>query len=198
MIMSSRVTSSRTRSSARTRRSTTTSGSLRRTGVSRTSRGSTAKSCSSLSSVGSSGTSPRLRPLERRVRNRISVRVVGRESERAVDPRLQLFGEDVLEPVGLVVDVLDVEPERLGEVELEQPVVTDHLDGDPLPGRCQANALVARVVDELEGRELLDHLAGRACGDSLLAREGRDRNARFALLELVDRLQVVLDRVGER
>ena len=66
------------------------------------------------------------------------MRVVGRVAERAVDPRLELLRDRVLEPVGLVVDVVDVHAERLGEVELEQPVVADHLERDPLAGAASA------------------------------------------------------------
>ena len=40
------------------------------------------------------------------------MRVVRRVAERAVDPRLELFGEHVLEAVGLGVDVVDVQAER--------------------------------------------------------------------------------------
>jgi hypothetical protein len=40
------------------------------------------------------------------------VGVVRREAERAVDPGLELLRQDVLEPVGLVVDVVDVDAER--------------------------------------------------------------------------------------
>ena len=47
------------------------------------------------------------RPLEVRVRDRVAVRIVRREAERAVDPRLELLRDHVLEPVGLVVDVVD-------------------------------------------------------------------------------------------
>ena len=60
------------------------------------------------------------------------MRVVRRVAERAVDPLLELLRDHVLEPVGLVVDVVDVEAERLRQVELEQPVVADHLERDPL------------------------------------------------------------------
>src|SRR3954471_12902090 len=98
-------------------------------------------------------TGPRLRPLERRVRNRVAVGIVGWKPEGAVDPRLQLLRENVLEPVGLVMDIVDGQTERLGEVELEQSVVTDHLDRDPLARGREADALVGRVVDELERRE---------------------------------------------
>jgi len=37
------------------------------------------------------------------------VRIVGRKAQRLVDPFLQLFRDDVFEPFGLVVDVLDVQ-----------------------------------------------------------------------------------------
>ena len=60
------------------------------------------------------------------------MRVVRRVAERLVDPGLELLGEDVLEPVGLGVHLVDGDPERLGEVELEQPVVADHLERHPL------------------------------------------------------------------
>ena len=53
------------------------------------------------------------RPLEVRVRDRVAVRVVRREAELLVDPRLELLREDVLEPVGLVVHLVDVDAERL-------------------------------------------------------------------------------------
>ena len=61
------------------------------------------------------------------------MRVVRRVAERAVDPGLELFGEDVLEPVGLRMDGLDRDPERLRQVELEQPVMADDLQRDSLP-----------------------------------------------------------------
>src|SRR5690242_5268317 len=200
--MSSRATSSRTRSNARTRRSTTTRASRGRTAAPRTPGRSSARSCSSRSSAGFSAASsylpgPRLRPLKRGVRDRVTVRIVSGEAERPVDSRLQLLGEDVLEPVGFVMDVVDVKTEGLGQIELEQAVVADDLDRDALTGGCQADALVRSVVDELERGELLDHLARRGCCDPLLAGQRRDRDARIALLKLVDRLQVVLDRVGQ-
>ena len=64
------------------------------------------------------------------------MRVVRREAERPVDPRLELLRDDVLEPVGLVVDVVDVQAERLREVQLEQAVVADHLERDALARRA--------------------------------------------------------------
>src|SRR6266540_4647373 len=59
-------------------------------------------------------------PFEVGVRDRVAVRVMRGEAERAVDPGFELLGEDVLEPVGFVVDGVDVQAERLRQIELEQ------------------------------------------------------------------------------
>jgi hypothetical protein len=75
------------------------------------------------------------------------MRIVRREAERTVDPRLELLGDHVLEPVCLVVDVVDVHAERLGEVELEQPVVADHLDRHPLTRLRQARTAVGLMIE---------------------------------------------------
>ena len=66
------------------------------------------------------------------------MRVVRRKAERLVDTRLELLRDRMLQPVGLVVHVRDVDAERLGEVELEQPVVPDHFDGDALSEELEA------------------------------------------------------------
>jgi hypothetical protein len=123
---------------------------------------------------------------------------VRRIAERLVDPRLELLGEDVLEPVRLVVHLVDVDPERLGEVQLEQPVVPDHLEGDALSLGGQRNAPIGRVDDERERRELLHHRAGRRRGDTHSAGERGRRDPLARLPELVDLAEVVLDRVAER
>src|SRR5690348_7108818 len=95
------------------------------------------------------------RPFQICIRNRIAVRIVRGEAERAVDPGLQLLRKDVLEPVGLVVDVVDVHVERLGKVELEQPVVADDLEGNPFAGGRQRAAAVRGVLGEPERGQLL-------------------------------------------
>ena len=84
------------------------------------------------------------------IRDRIAVRVVRRISERVVDPRLELLGQRVLEAVGLGVHLVEAEAERLREVLLEQPVVPDHLERDPLAGRRQLDAAVRRVLRETQ------------------------------------------------
>ena len=88
---------------------------------------------------GVGGLAPRLlRATEVGVRDRVAVRIVGREAERPVDALLELLRERVLEPVGLVVHLVHLQAERLREVELEQPVMADHLDATRSPAAVSA------------------------------------------------------------
>ena len=61
------------------------------------------------------------------------MRIVRREAERPVDAGLQLFRDHILEPVGLVVDGVEMQAERLRQVQLEQPMMADHFERDPFP-----------------------------------------------------------------
>src|SRR5262245_27974321 len=139
------------RSRRGTPRSRTTASCPRTTASAGASGRSAARSCSAHSSGSSSVT----RPLEVRIGDRIPVRIVSRKAERAVDACLELLGDDMLETVGLVVDVFDVQPERLGQVELEQPVVADHLDRDALPRLRETRTPVGLVIEQAERAELL-------------------------------------------
>jgi hypothetical protein len=85
------------------------------------------------------------------------VGVAGREAERAVDARLELVGEVVLEPFRLLVHLIPREAERLHEVELEQPGVAHNLERHALAGGGERGAVVALLDDQPEGRELLQH-----------------------------------------
>ena len=76
--------------------------------------------------------------------------IVRRESERLVDSLLQLLRQDVLEPFGFVVHLIHVHAERLREIELQQPVVADHLERDPLTGRSELDAVVGLVGGQFE------------------------------------------------
>ena len=66
--------------------------------------------------------------LEVRGRDRVAVRVVGRVAELRRDQLRELRGDGVLEHLGLLVDAVPRHAERLGQVELEQAVVADHLE----------------------------------------------------------------------
>jgi hypothetical protein len=94
-------------------------------------------------------------------RNRITVRVVTRIPEKLVDLRLDPVGEMVLEEFGFGVHLVPAEPERLGQVELEEAMVTDDLECDTLAGRRERGAAVGLVLDEIEAEELLEHARHR-------------------------------------
>ena len=128
------------------------------------------------------------------------MRVVCRIAERLVDSLLELHGDHVLEAVGLVVDVVDVEPEGVCQVQLEQAMVADHLERHLGARRCEAraSAAVGLVLEQVEHGELLEHHGRRGRRHALVVRDGGDGRATACLLELVDALEVVLDRLGER
>ena len=69
-------------------------------------------------------------------------------AELGGDQLLQLLGDVVLEHLGLLVDAVPGHPEHLGQKELEQAVVADHLQGDLLPAPGEANAVVGGVLDQ--------------------------------------------------
>src|SRR5207244_3952745 len=68
----------------------------------------------------------------------------------------------------------------------------------PLARVGEPRTAVRLVLQQVERGELLHHRGRRRRGHALVARDGRDRDAAARLLELVDPLQVVLDRVGQR
>jgi hypothetical protein len=103
----------------------------------------------------------------------------------------------VLEPVALGVDGVEPELERFGQVELEQPVVTEHLERDSLAGWREPYATVELVVGEPERGELLRHSGRRGGSDSHAACEHRRFHRSVLGLELVDLAQVVLRRRAE-
>ena len=133
-----------------------------------------------------------------RIRNRVAVRVVRREAERLVDPRLELLGQDVLEPVGFRVHGVYSYPERLGEVLLEEAMVADDLERDLLPALGELDATVRRMIRESEDGELLQHRGRRRRSDRHALRDRRRGRPLAAYLKLVDLLQVVLDRLAQR
>ena len=129
-------------------------------------------------------------------RDRVAVRIALGEAERSVDARLDLLGEVVLEAIRLGVHLVPAEPERLHQVELEQPVVADDLERDPLARRRQRGAVVALVLDQPERREPLEHAGRGRRADAELVRDRR-RGRRAVAAELPDRFEVVLGRFRE-
>ena len=131
-------------------------------------------------------------------RDRIAVRVARRVAELGGDQVLELLGEHVLEHLGLGVHAIPRDPEALGQVELEQPVVADDLERHLLPTLGQPHALVGLVRHQLELAELAHHpRRGGGRDAEALGDRGRGDRARAARLERVDRLRVVLDGGGD-
>ena len=103
----------------------------------------------------------------------------------------------MLEPVRLGVHLVETEAERLGEIELEETVVPDHLQRDSFAGGRQLGAAVALVLHEAERGQALDHRGRRGRPDAYpVGDRGRGRPTPFEA-ELVDLAQVVLHRVRE-
>src|SRR6185437_4899605 len=150
---------------------------------------------------------PRREPAERlsfrmhdsklRVGDRIAVRIVCRRAERLVDERLERFGESVLEAIGFGMNGVEPELERLGQVELEETVVTEQLECDALAVTGQPYAAIELMIDESERRELLHHRRRRGRSNAHLLRKRRGLDASALRLQLVDLAQVVLDRVAQ-
>ena len=126
------------------------------------------------------------------------MRVVRREAERLVDPRFQLLREHVLEPLRFVVHLVDIDAERLREIQLEQAVVPDDLERDPFPRTRQRDSSIRFVHCEAERCQLLHHRAGGGRRDALPLRERGHGHAVSISAELVDLAQIVLDRIRQR
>ena len=69
------------------------------------------------------------------------MRVDRRVAELGGDELLELLGEDVLEHLGLRVHAVPRQAELLGEEELEQAVVAQHLQRELLAGVVELDAL---------------------------------------------------------
>ena len=119
-------------------------------------------------------------------------------AELGGDARLEVLGDHMLERLGLLVDAVPRHAEVLGEVGLQQPVVAQHLERDPASGFGEHHAAVGDVLDQPPLVEPLEHRRDRGRRDPEPLREvvGPHRRAVGAALQRVDRLRVVLDRLG--
>ena len=127
----------------------------------------------------------RLRPLEVRIRDRIAVRVVRREAERTVDAGLELLGDDVLEAVGFVVDVVDVHAERLGEIQLEQRWWRITSSATRSPASVSLRPGTARASRRSSAASFLTIADADAGARAEVARERADGHAAVSVLQLV-------------
>ena len=120
---------------------------------------------------------------------------------RVAEPRrdhlFQLLREHVLEHLGLGVHGIPANAEALCEVELEQPVMAQHLQRDPPAGLGEPDTAIALVGDEAERVELAQHPRHRCRTHAEPLREGGRRGNPLAALERIDRLRVVLHGGGK-
>ena len=135
--------------------------------------------------------------LQLAARDRVAVRVDRRVAELRGDQLLELLRERVLEHLGLGVHLVPGHAEALDEEQLDEPVVADHLERDAPAALGEADAAVALVLDEAEGRELAQHPRDGGGADLEQGREVGRRGGAVARLERVDRLRVVLHGGGE-
>jgi len=102
----------------------------------------------------------------------------------------------VLQNLRLLVDLVPRKAHHLLQIQLQQPVVADHLQRHRPAGVRERRALVGLVGQEAEVVEALDHVGGRGGRDLHGLRHVARRDGRVGafLFELVDGLEIVLDR----
>ncbi len=126
--------------------------------------------------------------------DRVAVRIDRRVAERLGDQLLELLGDDVLEHLGLGVDAIPRHAQRLGEEQLEQPVVADHLERDLAAVVGETHAAIGQVLDQPELAEALEHRRDRTGREAEPLGERVRRDGLVAArFECEDRLAVVLD-----
>ena len=129
--------------------------------------------------------------------DRVAVRIALGVAELRRNQLLELLREHVLEHLGLVVDAVPRNAQRLREVELEQAVVAEHLQRELRPARGQLDAAVGDVSREAELVEALHHgRRGRRRHAGALGHGVRRDGAIGLRRQGVDRLGVVLYRRG--
>ena len=103
----------------------------------------------------------------------------------------------MLQSLRLAVHLIPAVTQRLVQVQLQEPVVADHLEGHPLARRGQGDAAIGGMVHEPQRRQLLHHLGDRPRRDPQPLRQRRGAGALVLLAEQEDRLQGVFDSMAE-
>ena len=131
--------------------------------------------------------------LKRDGRDRIAVRVNRRVAKAAGDQLLKLLREHMLEHLGFGVHAIPGHSELLGEKQLKQPVMAQHLKRDPAALVGQPHAAIGLMLEQPHVRELAQHARHRPRRDAQTRGEIVRRHRRAAAsLERVHRLRIVL------
>ena len=126
------------------------------------------------------------------------VRIVARVTQRAGHPVDELFGDGVLEPLGLGVDLAPVVTELLREIDFENAMTADHLESGVAPLVRQLHAAVGHVLDQAGLRQTFHHATYRWRCDFEHRRDVARGCEPPLTREVLDRFQVVLDRPCQR
>ena len=99
----------------------------------------------------------------------------------------------VLQLLGLFMHFIPAVAQRLNEVELQETVVTDDLQGDTLSGSSQLHTLVGRMLHQIHLGQLLDHPRHRGWSGATQLSKQRCGNDTLLLLERVDSFEIILN-----
>ena len=127
----------------------------------------------------------------------MAMRVGSRIPQLRRNPLLERFRDEVLQPLGFIVQLINGVIEDLKEKRFDQPMMPHNLQGASSPGTRQRHAVASFIVHQRFwlARELLEHI-----------RDGRRRNIKArgqfraadssALVPAdgVDSLQIIVDR----
>src|SRR5438309_1162132 len=136
--------------------------------------------------------------LKSRGRNRLTVRIVARVAQGARHALDQVVGYGVLHALRLGVHAVPVVAELLRQIGLEDAMPADHPQRRAAPLRGELHAAIWHVLDQSSLREPLHHAAHRR-RDHVEHRRDLDGSGEPPLAgDVVDDLEVVFDRSGER
>ena len=123
------------------------------------------------------------------------MRVGDGAAEEGVDPVDQHVGDGVLHVFGLFVDLVPGEVEGLGEKGFEQPVATQHPEGERPPSGGEGDAGVGGVTGQATVGEGLEHAGDGPRRDPHRGGQlpGGHALLVFGKLQLQNRLQVVFN-----
>jgi hypothetical protein len=110
----------------------------------------------------------------------------------------QLVRHGVLEALGLGMHAAPVVTQVLHEVELEDAVAADHAQRRPAALRRELHAAIRHVLDQSRFREALHHAAHRRRRHGEQRRDVARGGEAALAREVIDALQIVLDRPRER
>ncbi len=115
-------------------------------------------------------------------------------AEDRINAILQLFGERVLQPICLHMQLFPRHAKPLLEIYLKEPVMAQDLTRHFPACLGQGNALIRTVRHKAALSEIPDHIGCRGGGESEPVGERNDTEALAAVLlfQMVDSLEVVL------